>query len=59
MWMAHGFIKLYDEKQCLEDVGHEYYMDLLWRSFFQEVEEDEFGNISKFKIHDLMHDIAI
>ncbi|KAL4601462.1 hypothetical protein ACB092_11G275300 [Castanea dentata] len=59
MWMAHGFITLYDEKQCLEDVGHEYYMDLLWRSFFQEVEEDELGNISKFKIHDLMHDIAI
>nr|XP_023924489.1 putative disease resistance protein RGA1 [Quercus suber] len=41
MWMAHGFITLYDEKQCPEDVGHEYYMDLLWRSFFQEVEEDE------------------
>ena len=57
--MAHGFITLYDKKQSPEDVGHEYYMDLLWRSFFQEVEEDELGNISKFKIHDLMHDIAI
>ncbi|XP_030962816.1 putative disease resistance protein RGA1 [Quercus lobata] len=59
MWMAQGFITLYDEKQCPEDVGHEYFMDLLWRSFFQEVKKDEFGNISKFKIHDLMHDIAI
>ncbi|KAL4601285.1 hypothetical protein ACB092_11G261000 [Castanea dentata] len=59
MWMAQGFITLYDEKQCLKDVGHEYFMDLLWRSFFQEVKKDEFGNISKFKIHDLMHDIAI
>ncbi|XP_050284237.1 putative disease resistance protein RGA4 [Quercus robur] len=59
MWMAQGFITLYDEKQCSRDVGHEYFMDLLWRSFFQEVEKDELGNISKFKIHDLMHDIAI
>ena len=59
MWMAQGFITLHDKKQCPEDVGHEYFMDLLWRSFFQEVEKDEFGNISKFKIHDLMHDIAI
>ena len=59
MWMAQGFITLYDEKQCPEDVGHEYFMDLLWRSFFQEAKKDEFGNISKFKIHDLMHDLAI
>ncbi|XP_075644567.1 putative disease resistance protein RGA1 [Castanea sativa] len=59
MWMAQGFITLYDEKQCPEVVGHEYFIDLLWRSFFQEVEKDELDNISKFKIHDLMHDIAI
>nr|XP_023924485.1 putative disease resistance protein RGA3 [Quercus suber] len=41
MWMAQGFIKLYNEKKCPKDVGNEYFMDLLWRSFFQEVEEDE------------------
>ncbi|KAM3686313.1 hypothetical protein ACJW31_11G189400 [Castanea mollissima] len=59
MWMAQGFINLYNENKCPEDVGDEYFMDLLWSSFFQEVEEDELGNISTFKIHDLMHDIAI
>ena len=59
MWMVQGFITLYDEKQCPKDVGHKYIMDLLWKSFFQEVEKDELGNISKFKIHDLMHDLAI
>jgi Leucine-rich repeat (LRR) protein len=59
MWMAQGFITLYDERQCLEDVGHKYFKDLLQRSLFQEVKEDDFGNISQFKIHDLMHDIAI
>ncbi|XP_075645881.1 putative disease resistance protein At3g14460 [Castanea sativa] len=59
MWIAQGFIKLYNEKKCPEDVGDEYFMDLLWRSFFQEVRKDKLGNISKFKIHDLMHDLAI
>uniref|UniRef100_A0A7N2LBQ2 CC-NBS-LRR protein n=1 Tax=Quercus lobata TaxID=97700 RepID=A0A7N2LBQ2_QUELO len=59
MWMAQGFIKLYNEKKCPQDVGNEYFMDLLWRSFFQEVEKDELGNILQFKIHDFMHDLAI
>ncbi|XP_065628124.1 putative disease resistance protein RGA3 [Quercus suber] len=59
MWIAQGFITLYDKKKCLEDVGDEYFMDLLCRSFFQDVKEDDLGNISRFKIHYLMHDIAI
>ena len=42
--MAQGFITSCDKNP--EDVGHEYFMDLLWRSFFQEVKEDDFGNIS-------------
>ena len=58
MWMAQGFIRSSNQNQCLEDIGHEYFMDLLWRSFFQEVEEDGSGNILKFKMHDLMHDLA-
>ncbi|XP_065624163.1 putative disease resistance protein RGA1 isoform X3 [Quercus suber] len=58
MWMAQGFIRPLNQNQCLEDVGHEYIMDLLWRSFFQEVEKDERGNILHFKMHDLMHDLA-
>ncbi|KAL4600987.1 hypothetical protein ACB092_11G239000 [Castanea dentata] len=53
LWMAQGFIRLSGQNQCLEDVGHEYFMELLWRSFFQE------DSRSIFKIHDLMHDLAI
>jgi hypothetical protein len=34
-------------------------MDLLWRSIFQEVEIDEYGNIMRCKIRDPMHDLAI
>ncbi|KAK4591976.1 hypothetical protein RGQ29_016446 [Quercus rubra] len=58
MWMALGFIRSSSPGQCLEDIGDDYFMNLLWRSFFQEVEEDERGNILQFKMHDLMHDLA-
>ena len=55
MWMAQGFIRSSSQNQCLEDIGHAYFMELLWRSFFQE---DERGDILKFKVHDLMHNLA-
>ena len=59
LWMAQGFIKSTDTTQSLEDVGRECFMDLYWRSFFQEVEKDVFGNIMNCKMHDVMHDLAI
>ena len=31
MWMTQGFIRSSSPDQCLEDIGHEYFMDLLWR----------------------------
>ena len=48
LWMAQGFIKLSGQNQCLEDVGHEYFMELLWRSFFQNVEENWRDDVPKF-----------
>ncbi|XP_060671829.1 putative disease resistance protein RGA3 [Ziziphus jujuba] len=57
VWMALGFVKQSDSTKSLADTGREYFMDLLWRSFFQEHHEDKFLNI-KCKIHDLMHDLA-
>ncbi|XP_021804010.1 putative disease resistance protein RGA1, partial [Prunus avium] len=44
---------------CLEDVGYEYYNELVWRSFFQEEEKDEFGIIKSCKMHDLMNELAV
>ena len=58
MWMAQEFIRSSSPDKCLEDISHEYFMDLLWRSFFQEVEEDERGNILQYKMHDLAKSIA-
>ncbi|XP_060216157.1 putative disease resistance protein RGA3 [Lycium barbarum] len=56
LWMAHGFI-LSKGNLELEDVGNEVWKELYLRSFFQEVEEDKFGN-TYFKMHDLIHDLA-
>ncbi|XP_075673578.1 disease resistance protein RGA2-like [Castanea sativa] len=56
LWIAQGFIQLSNTKQQLEEVANEYFKDLLWRSFFEEV-GGEFGNL-KYKMHDLIHDLA-
>nr|XP_048331719.1 putative disease resistance protein RGA4 isoform X2 [Ziziphus jujuba var. spinosa] len=58
LWMAQGFIKA-DQNQFPEDIGYGYFLDLLWRSFFQEGKKDGFGNIRRCKMHDLMHDLAM
>ncbi|XP_050262367.1 putative disease resistance protein RGA3 isoform X2 [Quercus robur] len=57
LWIAQGFIQSPDENLLLVDVADDYFKELLWRSFFQEVEKDE-GMTGGFKMHDLMHDLA-
>ncbi|XP_065632629.1 putative disease resistance protein RGA4 isoform X2 [Quercus suber] len=59
LWVAQGFIVLEGPRQRFEDIGRKYFMELLWRSFFQDVENDHLGNIGLCKMHDLMHDLAI
>ncbi|XP_059451681.1 putative disease resistance protein RGA3 [Corylus avellana] len=59
LWIAQGFVKSSDDQsRCLEEVGREYFIDLLQRSFFQEAETFLFGDY-RYKMHDLMHDLAI
>ncbi|XP_075643866.1 putative disease resistance protein RGA1 [Castanea sativa] len=55
LWIAQGFIRPSNKNQELEDVADEYFKDLLWRSFFEEV--TVFGKL-KYKMHDLIHDLA-
>ncbi|XP_062117780.1 disease resistance protein RGA2-like [Humulus lupulus] len=61
LWMAQGFLKLSDpsQDQCLEDVGYDWFMNLLEGSFFQDVKVDKCGIIKRCKMHDLMHDLAV
>ncbi|XP_031253810.1 putative disease resistance RPP13-like protein 1 [Pistacia vera] len=53
LWMAQGYIHPSKNKQ-LEDVGSEYFDDLLSRSFFQHSK----GDHSVVFMHDLIHDLA-
>ncbi|XP_058078563.1 putative disease resistance protein RGA4 [Magnolia sinica] len=58
LWMAEGFIQSSVRSNHMENIGGEYFNNLLRRFFFQDVEKDDDGNIVWCKMHDLMHDLA-
>ncbi|KAJ6915388.1 hypothetical protein NC651_017402 [Populus alba x Populus x berolinensis] len=58
LWIAQGFISSSNLGECLEIVGFRCFENLLWRSFFHEVEKDDLGSITSCKMHDFMHDLA-
>ncbi|KAK8469240.1 hypothetical protein PHAVU_005G027200 [Phaseolus vulgaris] len=58
LWVAEGFIQPSRDNRCEEDVGHEYFMNLLSKSLFQNVTSNDYGDIVTCKMHDLIHDLA-
>ncbi|XP_031259730.1 putative disease resistance RPP13-like protein 1 [Pistacia vera] len=54
LWMAEGLIQQSNHKKQLEDLGGEYFSELLSRSIFQQLSNDSL----KFLMHDLVHDLA-
>lgn len=57
-WMANGLIKPVRGNRVLEDIGDDYFNDLLCLAFFEEVEKSDDGSMSYYKMHDLIHDLA-
>ncbi|XP_042477687.1 putative disease resistance protein RGA4 [Macadamia integrifolia] len=57
LWMANDFVPS-KGKMELEDTGNEIFNELVWRSFFQDIEKDGDGNVVNCKMHDLVHDLA-
>ncbi|KAL5538506.1 hypothetical protein UlMin_043902 [Ulmus minor] len=57
LWIAEGLIHSNNGK-LLEDVGNDYFNDLLWISFFEEVKH--YGNdvVMGYKMHDVIYDLA-
>ncbi|XP_014523874.1 putative disease resistance RPP13-like protein 1, partial [Vigna radiata var. radiata] len=51
LWMAEDLLKAPRKEKTLEEVGEEYFDDLVSRSFFQRSNDC-------FIMHDLMHDLA-
>ncbi|XP_021823747.1 putative disease resistance protein RGA1 isoform X2 [Prunus avium] len=59
LWMAQGLLHpSRDKSEEMEDVGYEYFDILLQSSLFQDATANEYGIISKCKMHDLVHDLA-
>eukprot|EP00261_Vitis_vinifera_P016165 XP_010644907.2 PREDICTED: putative disease resistance protein RGA4 isoform X1 [Vitis vinifera] len=58
LWIAQGYIQSSnDNNEQLEDIGDQYFEELLSRSLLEEV-EDDFANTVMYKMHDLIHDLA-
>ncbi|XP_068661676.1 putative disease resistance protein RGA3 [Aristolochia californica] len=57
LWAAQGFIRSKGSRE-MEEIGREYFEDLLGRSFFENSIKDDEGNITTCKMHELMHDLA-
>ncbi|CAJ1946721.1 unnamed protein product [Sphenostylis stenocarpa] len=54
LWMAENFLQFPQQSKSLEEVGEQYFDDLLSRSFFQS--STEYGR--HFVMHDLVNDLA-
>ncbi|KAL0929118.1 hypothetical protein M5K25_001060 [Dendrobium thyrsiflorum] len=54
LWMAQGYIQTKIRGKTVEEIGREYFDELLGRSFFQATESSDY-----FKIHDLVYDLAV
>ncbi|XP_031282825.1 putative disease resistance RPP13-like protein 1 isoform X2 [Pistacia vera] len=54
LWMAEGLIQPTENNKQLEEIGGEYFRDLLSISLFQQSSRDN----TKFRMHDLVHDLT-
>ncbi|MBA0742859.1 hypothetical protein Gogos_015873 [Gossypium gossypioides] len=57
-WIAQGYIKQLNPSQSLQEIGFEYFNDLVDRSFFQEVGERFSREELSCKMNNSMHDLA-
>ncbi|KAK6156737.1 hypothetical protein DH2020_010985 [Rehmannia glutinosa] len=59
MWIAQGFIVSDGESKALEDVGDEYFDELLWLSVFEEIKEsDKGGSLTRYKMNATFYSLA-
>ncbi|KAK3432567.1 hypothetical protein EUGRSUZ_B00924 [Eucalyptus grandis] len=58
MSVAEGFIKPSNTSEPLEDIAHEYFMNLLWSNFFQDFKKDPITEKETCKMHALACSVA-
>ncbi|GKV48802.1 hypothetical protein SLEP1_g55594 [Rubroshorea leprosula] len=60
LWMAQGFLHNSNGSLVeMEDIGNEYFNQLLSNSLLQDIKWDLYGNIESCKMHDVLHDLAL
>ncbi|PIN11314.1 Apoptotic ATPase [Handroanthus impetiginosus] len=58
MWMAHDFIISDGGSKPVEDIGDEYFDELLWMSVFEKVNDCEGGSTGGYKMNDVFYSLA-
>jgi len=58
LWTAEGFIKERG-RNTLEEVAEGYLKELIDRNMLQLVERNSFGRMKKFKMHDILRELAV
>ena len=57
LWIALGLVQSWNGSEKQEEIVREYINELNSRSFLQDFKD--FGYFCKFKVHDLVHDLAL
>ncbi|KAK4381293.1 putative disease resistance protein RGA1 [Sesamum angolense] len=58
MWMAQGFILSDGGSRSLEDIGDEYFSELVWMCVFEEVNDCGGGSTRGYKMNKVFHSLA-
>ncbi|XP_059591242.1 putative disease resistance protein RGA3 [Vitis vinifera] len=59
LWIAQGYIQSSnDNNEQLEDIGDQYFEELLSRSLLEKAGSNHLTNTLRYKMHDLIHDLA-
>ncbi|XP_073012572.1 disease resistance protein RPM1-like [Typha latifolia] len=59
LWIAEGLVEERGPNKTLEEVAESYLKELVGRSMLQLVKKNHFGRVKKFRMHDLVRDLAI
>ncbi|XP_040367436.1 putative disease resistance protein RGA4 [Rosa chinensis] len=57
LWMSQNYLNSKGKKEK-RIIGQNYFESLSMRSFFQDFDKDELGNITGCKMHDIVHDFV-
>ncbi|KAJ1383723.1 Virus X resistance protein-like, coiled-coil domain [Sesbania bispinosa] len=57
MWVAQGLIQSPEGEKSLEDIGDEYFKELMWIFFFEVVKRSSDGDVIECRLHNLVHDL--